>query len=269
MVPSGIAGTRHRVGAWGLAALVFPIYLFLIAPLIVVVPMSFGNEFEFQFPPTSFSLFLYQKLLSDYSWMKSLGISFNVAALSTALALTIGVPASYGLVRGEYPGKQLITLFLLSPIFIPVVVIAFALYLYFTWLRLVGTLAGLVLAHSMYVLPFVLITCISGLRHVDRNLEAMAAVMGASRLTIFRRVTLPLLRPALVVGALFAFLMSFDEVVISLFIVNTNTITLPVKMYTSVQQDSSPILAAVSSLLAVLSIIVCLVGAWLQRAQQS
>jgi putative spermidine/putrescine transport system permease protein len=262
------AGARRSWSALALTSFAALGYLFLVAPIVVVIVMSFGNQFELRFPPRAYSLYLYEKFLTDPSWMRALAMSIKVACLSTILALVIGVPAARGLARGTYVGKQIITVFLLSPVFVPVVVIAFALYLYFSWLALVGTLPGLVFAHTVYILPFVLITCLAGMRHVDRNLEVTAAIMGAGHLTIFLRVTLPLLFPAIVVGALFAFLMSFDEVVISLFVVQTSTITLPVKMYAAVQQDTSPVLAAVASLLTLLSIAICLVGGWLRRRRQ-
>ena len=248
-----------------LSALAWSVYLFLMAPIPVVVAMSFGSQYAFEFPPRSLSVFLYRQFFGDPTWMAALGLSFRVATLSALLALTLGVPAAYGLVRGRFPGQRLVVLLLLSPLLVPVVVIGFALYLYLARLGLTGTVTGLVLAHTLYTLPFVLVTAMAGLRHVDWHLEAAAAIMGAGRLTVFFRVTLPLLRPALVVGALFAFLMSFDEVVIAFFLVKAAQVTLPVKMYGSIQHDTSPILAAVSSILTVLSVAVCAAGAWLQE----
>lgn len=251
-----------RLGPAGLLALA---YLFLLAPNLVVVPMSFGNEYAFEFPPHSYSLVLYQKLFADSQWLSAGWLSLRVAVLSTLAALLLGVPAAYGLVRGRFPGKRAILLFLMSPILVPVVVIALGLYLHLARLQIAGSLLGMVLAHTLYVLPFVLVTAVAGLRHVDRNLETVASLMGAGRLTVFCRVTLPLLRPALLAGALFAFLMSFDEVVIAFFLVEATAFTLPVKMYSSIQHDASPILAAVSSILTVLSIVVCLAATFVRR----
>jgi putative spermidine/putrescine transport system permease protein len=241
------------------------VYVFLMAPIFVVIGMSFGSQYEYQFPPRSISLFLYWKFFSDPQWIAALWLSVRVALMSTLLALAFGLSAAYGLVRGEFPGKRMVTLLLMSPILVPVVVIALGLYFYFARLHLIGSYPGLVAAHTIYTMPFVLVTAMAGLRHVDPNLEAAGEVMGAGRLTIFWRITLPLLKPAIVVGALFAFLMSFDEVVIAFFVLEATSFTLPVKMYGSIQFDNSPVLAAVSSFLTLLSVCICGIGVWLQR----
>jgi putative spermidine/putrescine transport system permease protein len=259
-------GSRGSLETWGLGALAWLVYGFLLMPIVVVIPMSFGTQYAFEFPPRALSLYLYGRLFRDPSWMSAVWLSVRVAGLATLLSLGLGVPAAYSLVRGRYPGRRVITLFLLSPILIPVIVIAFAMYLYFARLHLIGSFAGLVLAHTVYTLPFVLVTCLAGMRHVDIHLESAASVMGAGRLTIFRRITLPLLRPAMVVGGLFAFLMSFDEVVIAFFVVQTTSMTVPVKMYGSMQHDTSPILAAVASVLTFVSMGVCALGAWASSA---
>src|SRR4029079_10528871 len=130
----------------------------------------------------------------DAHWMSATILSFRVAVCAMCLALVLGVPAAYGLVRGRYPGKQLVTGFLLSPILVPVVVIALGLYFHFSNLKIVGTELGLVLAHAAYTMPFVIVTCMAGLRHVDANLESVAMIMGAGPLLTFWRVTLPLMR---------------------------------------------------------------------------
>jgi putative spermidine/putrescine transport system permease protein len=262
----GFAGALRRslalLGPVGLLALA---YLFLLAPNLVVLPMSLGNEYAYEFPPKSYSLVLYQKLFADSQWLSAAWLSLRVAVLATVGALVLGVPAAYGLVRGAFPGRRAILLFLMSPILVPVVVIALGLYLHFARLQIAGSMLGMILAHTLYVLPFVLITAVAGMRHIDRNLETVASMMGAGRLTVFFRVTLPLLRPALVAGALFALLMSFDEVVIAFFLVDATAFTLPVKMYSSIQHDVSPVLAAVSSILTILSIVVCLAAALVRR----
>lgn len=253
-------GVSTKIAAW-------VIYAFLMAPLVVVIGMSFGSQYEYQFPPHSISLFLYRKFFSDPQWISALWLSVRVALAVTVLALAFGLSAAYALVRGEFPGKQLVMFILMSPILVPVVVIALGLYFYFARLHLIGSYAGLVAAHTIYTMPFVLVTAMAGLRHVNPSLEAAGAIMGAGRFSVFLHITLPILRPAIVVGALFAFLMSFDEVVIAFFILDATSFTLPVKMYGSIQFDNSPVLAAVSSLLTLMSVCVCALGAWLQRSR--
>ncbi|MBW1885343.1 MAG: ABC transporter permease [Deltaproteobacteria bacterium] len=234
-------------------------------PTLIVIPMSFGDKEEFQFPPDGISFYLYRQFFFESSWMDTTFQSFRVALITTALALVFGVSAAYGIVRGNFPGKQVITIFLLSPILVPVIVVALGLYLYLSSLGITGTTFGIVLGHVLHTTPFVIVMAMAGLKHVDPNLESAARVMGAGRLYTLVKVTLPLLKPTIVAGALFAFLISFDEVVISYFISSTRTETLPVKMYSSIQWEISPVLAAISTLLTVLSLVVCVLASMLQK----
>ena len=240
-------------------------YAFLIAPSLIVIPLSFGDRNELVFPPSRLTLFQYNKYFLESNWMAATWMSFRVALATAALSLLIGIPASYGLVRGEFPGKRIATLFLLSPVLVPVIVVALGLYLYFAAIGLLGGELALVLGHTLVATPFVIVTAMAGMRHVDANLEAAGTIMGAGRLLVFRRITLPLLRPAIVASALFAFLISFDEVVIAYFISRAGFATLPVKMFGSIQWEISPVIAAVSTLLTVLSLVVCLLAAAAQR----
>jgi putative spermidine/putrescine transport system permease protein len=142
-------------------------------------------------------------------------MSVRVTIGPTIIALLLGVPTAYGLVRGNYPGKRFVTLFLLSPILAPIIVIALGLYLYYSSLGIAATDLVVILWHAMYTTPFVIFTCMTCLRHFDPKLEVAATIMGSGTLLTFWKVTLPLLKPATFAGGLFAFLMSFDEVVIA------------------------------------------------------
>lgn len=242
-------------------------YAFLLMPSLIIIPMSFGDKDELVFPPQSFSLHLYEKYFFDPSWMAATLQSFKVAIGTTVLSLGLGVSAAYGISRSEFPGKRLLTVFLLSPIFVPVIVVALGLYLYLGPMQLSGTTFGLIIGHTVITVPFVIVTSLAGLRHIDRNLEIAAMVMGAGRLTVLARVTLPLLKPTIVAAALFSFLISFDEVVVSYFISHVQQQTLPVKMYSSIHWEISPVLAAISTLLTILSLAICVVVALLQKAR--
>ena len=156
-------------------------------------------------------------------------------------------------------------MFLLSPAFVPAIVLALGLYLYLGVAHLSGTTLGLIISHTLVAMPFVIVTAMAGLRHVDRNLEIAASVMGAGRLLVLWRITLPLLRPTLLAAGLFAFLISFDEVVISTFVAGVRTETLPVKMYSAIRWEISPVLAAVSTLLTLLSLGICFAVALTQK----
>ncbi|GMG85130.1 ABC transporter permease [Paralimibaculum aggregatum] len=240
-------------------------YAFLLMPSLVVLPMSFGTGTEFDFPPKSFSLDLYREYFSEPSWVASTLTSLQVAAASAALSLLIGGLAAYGIVRYQFRGKKLLTIFLLSPMLVPTIVVALALYLYLGIARATGTTWGLILCHAVVCVPYVIVTMMAGLRQVDRNLEIAATIMGASWFGVLTRVTIPLLRPTILASGLFAFLISFDEVVISFFVSGVRTQTLPVKMYSTIHWEISPVLAAVSSLLTILSLGICILVAALQK----
>lgn len=253
-----------RLGTVAASAAAWFGYLFMVLPSLIVIPMSFGDKNEFQFPPHTISLYLYRKYFGDPSWMSATGESLIVAAGATIVALLIGISAAYGLARSDFPGKKAVVVFLLSPLFVPSIVIALGLYIYFGQLHIVGTTEGLILAHALITIPFVIVTVSSGLRQVDPVLERAAHIMGASRLEAVVKVTLPLIRPSIIAAALFAFLISFDEVVIAYFLTGVRTQTLPVKMYSSIHWEISPVLAAIATLLTALSLFVCLVGAFAQ-----
>jgi len=186
--------------------------------------------------------------------------SAEVALLVAGLALILGVPGAYGLARSQFFGKRLLTVFLLSPVLVPAVVLALGLYLYFSRLHLTSTVPGLVFAHTVYVTPFVVVTTLAGLQQVDDSLERAATIMGASALRTFTQVVVPQIIPSILSAGLFAFLMSFDEVVIAWFITGPSTMTLPVKMYSSIKWETSPVLAAIATLLSLLSLLICLFG---------
>lgn len=234
-------------------------YLFLIMPSLIVIPISFGERTSVTFPPERFSLDLYHQYFFEDQWMAATALSLRVAVGATVISLIAGVLAAYALVRCEFPGKKLVSIFLLSPILVPIIAVALGLYLYFNSIGIRGSDLSLILGHSVVTTPFVIVTAMAGLRHIDANLEIAATVMGAGRWRTLWRVTLPLLKPAIMAGALFAFLLSFDEVVIAWFVAQTAKATLPVAMYSSIQWSGvSPVLAAISTLLTVLSMAICL-----------
>jgi putative spermidine/putrescine transport system permease protein len=236
------------------------IYAFLLAPSLIIIPISFGTGRELVFPPRGFSLGFYKEYFETSTWMATTAQSLLVASCSTALACCLGFTAAYALIRFSFPGKRLVNVVLLSPVMVPAIVVALGTYLYFSTVGLQPT-PGLILAHAIHTAPFIMVTSMAGLQAMDARLETAAIIMGAGRLTVLRRVTLPLVRPALVAGAMFAFLISFDEVVIAYFLTTAGTQTLPVKMYSSIQWEVSPVIAAISTLLTLLSLVACVAGA--------
>ncbi|MFT4191333.1 MAG: ABC transporter permease [Comamonas sp.] len=262
----------RQARAWGALrnSVAWLVYVFILVPTLIVIPISFGGPGELSFPPRVWTLELYTQLFGSSAWLDPILQSLRVAVATTALSLLIGLPASYGLVRYEFPGKRFVLLLLMSPILVPVIVISLGLYLYLSRLQLVGSTLGLVLSHTAYVTPFMMMAVMAGVKKLDPALEFAASIMGASRATVFFKVVLPQLGPSMLAGCLFAFLVSFDEVVIAWFLTSPHTTTLPVKMYSSIQWDISPVIAAVSALLTALSIAFCCLSVLLQpsgRAQ--
>ncbi|WP_229729473.1 ABC transporter permease [Agaricicola taiwanensis] len=241
------------------------VFGFLFLPSLIIIPLSFGNKDQIVFPPTEFNWELYRLFFTTSNWLEATAQSGKVALLSTAIALVLGTLAAYGLERTQMRGKQLLLVVLLSPLLIPGVVMALGLYSYFAVIGLAGSTVALIAGHTVFLCPFVIVTVSAGVRELDSHVEIAASVMGASRWKIFASVVLPQLRPSLLTAALFSFLMSFDELVISWFISSPQTMTLPVKMYSSVQTETSPILAAVSTMLTVLSVVICLAAESVKR----
>jgi putative spermidine/putrescine transport system permease protein len=240
-------------------------YAFLIFPTLIIVPMSFGGPGELMFPPARLSTFLYERYFDSNAWINATLLSVKIALGTMVIATVFGLGAAYGLSRLEFRGKHPISMALLSPMFVPSIVMGLALYLFLAKLGLAGTAIGLIMAHTLIAMPFAIITITAGLKLMDPRLEVAAAVMGAGRLAVLRRVTVPLILPSVVASALFAFLVSFDEVVISYFIASARDPTLPVRMYSSIQWEVSPVLAAVSVILIAVSSAVCLATAFLVK----
>jgi putative spermidine/putrescine transport system permease protein len=262
---------EQRFSGWHvmLGSAVTLVLLFLLLPSLITVVISFGADNQIVFPPRGFSINLFRRFFSEEGWVSSALLSLRVAVMSTLLVLVLGVPAAYALTRGSFPGRRLLALFLVSPLMVPHVAIALALYIYFTAIGLNQGELRLIAAHSIVTLPLVIMTTSAGLRHIDPALERAATVMGATRLTVLWRVTLPLLTPSIVTAGLFAFLISFDEVVISWFVARPDYTTLPVRMFSSIQFEVSPVLAAISTMLTALSVIICVALAMVQKESSS
>jgi putative spermidine/putrescine transport system permease protein len=247
------------------AVLAWAGYLFLVMPSLIVIPISLSGSSELQFPPRELSLALYVQFFTDHAWWGAALQSMLVGALTAMLSLAVALPAAYALARSSFRGKQVVEVLLISPMLVPVIVLGLGLYMQYQALHMVDTTLGLVLAHSVLVTPFAFVSIAAGLRHTDPALETVAMLMGAGRARIMAKVVLPQIAAPVAVGALFAFLISFDEVVVAYFLTGASTQTLPVKMYTAIRWEVSPVLAAVSTLLTLTSLLFCLGIMALQR----
>lgn len=267
----GTLGLHRPAGGWrlsagrvllwtGCGATVFA----LVAPMLVVFPQSFAGEASIAFPPESWSTRWYENFFADPVWTESLVRSLGVGLVSTLLATLLGCMAALAIVRGSFPGKALIGGLIVTPMVLPLVVFAVGVYAVFLEWQLVGTFEGFVLAHTALAVPLVVVIVGAGLRSFDTRLEDAAASLGAGRLKAMATVTLPVLLPSIMAGALFAFLTSFDEVLASVFISSPTVSTLPVEMYRSVLRGADPTIAAAASLILVATVVLML-GAWQLR----
>ena len=241
---AGPLGRRHPA----LMALALAIVVFLIAPLAVVIPISFSAAKYLTFPPPGWSMQWYARYFGSREWMTATERSFEVAVLTTIAATAVGTAAALAL-RRPFRGRSLIRLIILAPLVVPVIIVAVAIYGLYARLKLVGTLHGLVLAHTVLALPFVVVIVSATLHGLDETLELAAQNLGANRWQTFRLVTLPLIRPGVVSAALLAFITSFDEVVVAIFVGGTHAATLPKQMWDGIRTEIDPTVAAVSTLL--------------------
>lgn len=241
------------------------VLLFLIVPILVIVPLSFNSSAFLSYPLSGFSLRWYQTFFSSQEWIGALGNSLLIAPLATLLATVLGVLAAMGLVRGEFRGKGLVMAILISPMVAPVVIIAVGMFFFFAKLSLLNSYIGLVLAHALLGVPFVVITVIAVLKNYDTSLSRAAASLGASPLLTFRKVTLPLIAPGVFSGALFAFATSFDEVVVTLFLASPRQRTLPIQMFAGIRENLDPTIAAAATLMIGASLILLIVMEVLRR----
>lgn len=235
-------------GTWAVRILGGLVICTLILPILVVIVISFSKASYLTFPPPGWSLQWYEKFFSDSNWMTAFWNSLGIAALSAAIAVTLGATAALGIVRSEIRYKSALMLLLVSPMIVPPVVLGLSLYSLFLKLNLVGTVFGLAAAHAIGGIPIVVVIVAASLQAVDRRLEQGAAVHGASPLTVFRTVTLPAIAPGLAAAVFFAFLHSFDELVLSLFLSSPRLKTLPLMLWADVNYQLNPVLAVVSTL---------------------
>jgi putative spermidine/putrescine transport system permease protein len=242
-------------GRWTVFILAGAVIATLILPILVVMVISFSSASFLTFPPPGFSLRWYEKFFSDPNWMDAFWHSAVIAAVSAVISVVLGASAAMGIVRSEIRGKSIIMLLLVSPVIVPPVVLGLSLYSLFLRFDLVGSIWGLASAHAIGGIPLVVIIVSAALQSVDRRLEQAAALHGASPLTVFRTVTLPAIAPGLAAAAFFAFLHSFDELVLSLFLSSAQLKTLPLMLWADINYQLNPVLAVVSSLEVLLVVI--------------
>lgn len=233
---------------------------FMLAPLVVVVGASFEPRELLRFPPHGVSLHWYAMALESSEFVSAARTSLIVAVLATLGGLLLGVPSAYALARYDFPAKNLVSGMLNSPLLVPQLVIGVALLEILALLGIAASVFTLTLGHILIALPYVVRTIHASILGLDPSVEEAASNLGANRPKIYATIVLPIIRPALYSSVLFAFLISFDNAVISLFLVSARTTTLPIAMYTYVQYNLDPTIAAISSMLIGLSLLVLFIA---------
>jgi len=232
------------------------VVVFLQIPVLVVVLAAFSTTSYLTIPPQGLTLAWFAKVLADPTYLSAIRMSLILACGSTLVSLVLGVAAAVALHRRILPGSEAITAFLMAPLVMPAVVIGVALLQFFSLIGLRGTLCRLLMAHVVITVPYIVRSALASLTGLDGALEEAARVLGATGFEAFRLVTLPLIMPGVVAGALFAFITSLDNVPVTIFLVSASQTTLPILIFASVEMGVDPSVAAVSTLLIVATAIV-------------
>ena len=265
-------GLGLRIGRFCYLGLCAAVFAFLVAPILVIVPLSFNAEPYFTFTegmlrldPEAYSLRWYRQIVEEDAWTRALVNSLIIGVASTALATALGTLASLGLSSAAMPGRRLAMGLLISPMVTPVIISAAGMFFFYSSLGLAQSYFGLILAHAALGTPFVVITVTATLSAFDANLTRAAASLGAGPLRTFRRVQLPLIAPGVVSGALFAFATSFDEVVVVLFMAGVEQRTIPRQMWAGIREQISPTILAVATFLILFAVLLLFAVEWLRR----
>ena len=253
-----------KLGWYGMRVFCGGVLFFLLLPILVIIPLSFSNSSFLSYPIPGWSLRWYQELFASGDWARATRNSFIVAPLATLIATSLGTLAAVGLARIQFFGKGLLTSLLIAPMVVPIVVVGVSAYLFFARIGLSDSYTGLVLVHAALGAPFVVTTVMATLQSFNQNLVKASLSLGAGPLQTFFRVTLPVIAPGVISGALFAFATSFDEVVVVLFLAGPAQTTLPRQMFTGIRENISPTIAAVATLLILFTALLMMTLEWLR-----
>ena len=265
-------GFWYHLGSWLLKTSSWLVLLFLIMPILVIIPLSFNVEpfFSFTegmltFQPEAYSLRWYSAIFSDDKWLLAIKNSFLIGFFATLLATVLGTCAAVGLARDDMPMRRLITALLLSPMIVPLIITAAGMFFFYSDLGLAGNYLGIIIAHAALGTPFVIITVTAALTGFDYSLARAALNLGATPLRVFFDIIMPLIRPGVISGALFAFITSFDEVVVILFMAGPQQRTIPRQMFSGLREQINPSILAIATLLILMSIVLLITIELLRR----
>ena len=258
------ATLADKLAWWALRIGCVAVLVFLLAPILVVVPLSFSDSSFLAYPIPGWSLKWYRNLFDAPEWARAARNSFIVAPAATVIATVLGTLAAVGLSRASFPFKGLLMSVLIAPMVVPIVVVGVATYLYFAPIGLADSYFGLIVVHAALGAPFVLTTVLATLAGFDHNLVRASLSLGETPFNTFMRITLPVIAPGVISGALFAFATSFDEVVVTLFLAGPDQVTLPRQMFTGIRENITPTIAAVATLLIIFTTALMLGLEWLR-----
>ena len=248
---------RNRLWLYFISGLVI---IFLIVPTFIVIPMSFSASQYLEFPPESWGIRWYENYFGSSEWMNATWVSLKAAVITVLITTPIATMAAYGLYVSQLRLSRFIFILLITPMMVPVILIAIGVFFAYTKLKLNNSMIGLVLAHSTLALPMVLIVISAGLRSYDMNQERVARSLGASRLKAFFIVTLPQIRFSVITGALLAFIVSFDEVIVALFITGGKMSTITRSMFLALRDQIDPTIASISTIMVLVTSIALLLA---------
>ena len=265
----------HKLGHYALKFSAWAVLFFLIVPIVVIIPLSFNAEPYFTFTrgmmtlePSAYSLRWYDAIITNPNWMLAVKNSFIIGFFATIVSTTLGTMAAVGLSSQNMPFKRVIMALLLSPMIVPLIIIAAGMFFFYTKFGLAGSYVGLVIAHAALGVPFVIITVTATLSGFDKSLYHAGLSMGASPLKTFFDVVIPLIRPGVISGAMFAFVTSFDEVVLVLFLAGPGQRTIPRQMFSGLREQINPTILAVATLLILVSVAFLLTLEFLRRRSE-
>ncbi len=269
------ATTGERIWHYVFLTICVLIFGFLIIPILVIIPLSFNAQPYFTFTPemvafdpAGYSTKWYESFFNDSNWQAAVKNSLVIALFSTIISTFLGTLAALGLSQKEFPYKTTIMGILISPMIVPLIISATGMFFFYAKINLLGTHIGVILAHAALATPFVVITVTATLTGFDHSLTRAASNLGSSPTNTFFRITVPLITPGVISGALFAFITSFDEVVVVLFIGSVNQRTIPWAMFSGIREEISPTILAVATLLITFSIILLFMVELLRRRNE-
>lgn len=254
MAPNVYASPLERIWYYLIRIFCMMVLIGLVLPILAIIPLSFTSDTMLSYPMPGISLRWYREFFSSVMWTLSMKNSFIIAGATTVLATALGTLSAIGLTMADFPFKGMITGIMIMPMLVPIVITAVGIYFFFAWTGLTGTYLGMILAHTALATPFVVITVTATLQGFNRNQIRAGASLGASPVTVFFKVTLPQILPGVISGALFAFVTSFDEVVVALFIAGSEQYTLPRQMFAGIREKYNPTIAAVAGMMIAVSI---------------